>query len=89
MMAITIPMVNVFPGTIMFSNPCTLFKPSIAEATEIGGVIMPSANKVVAPKIVGITRFLLYLLTNAYKENTPPSPWLSALKVRITYLIVV
>ncbi|MNE68350.1 hypothetical protein D3C80_1640050 [compost metagenome] len=32
-------------------------KPSTAEATEIGGVIIPSANNVVAPKIVGITNF--------------------------------
>jgi hypothetical protein len=28
-------------------------------------------------------------LTKAYKAKIPPSPWLSALKVMITYLIVV
>ena len=33
-------------------------KPSTADATEIGGVIIPSANKHVAPRIVGITIFL-------------------------------
>ena len=61
----------------------------MAEETEIGGVIIPSANNVVAPKMVGITKYLLYLRTNAYNENTPPSPWLSARKVSHTYLMVV
>ena len=89
MIAITIPMVSVLPATMMSSNPFTEFNPSIAEETEIGGVMIPSANKVVAPKIVGITKYLLYLLTSAYNENTPPSPWLSARKVSQMYFRVV
>lgn len=88
-MVITIPMVKKFPGTIIFSKPLTEFKPSIAEDTEIGGVIIPSANNVVAPSIVGITKYLLYLRTSAYKENTPPSPWLSARRVNQMYFTVV
>ena len=68
----------------------TTSKPSTAEATEIGGVIIPSANKVAAPKIVGITsRPLPNRFTRAYNEKTPPSPWLSAFKVKIMYLNVV
>ena len=37
----------------------TISKPSIAEATEIGGVIIPSANNVVAPNIATIAKFFL------------------------------
>ena len=57
-MATTIPIVNALPGTIISSRPLTIFNPSIADATEIGGVIIPSASNVVAPKIVGNTNFL-------------------------------
>jgi len=32
-------------------------KPSIADATEIGGVIIPSARSAVAPRIVGMTKY--------------------------------
>ena len=40
--------------------------PSTAEATEMGGVIIPSAKSVVAPRMVGITNFPLpNRLTNA------------------------
>jgi hypothetical protein len=46
-------MVNALPGTIIFSRPFTPFKPSIADATDIGGVIMPSAKSVAAPTIAG------------------------------------
>ena len=35
----------------------TASNPSTADATEIGGVIIPSASKHVAPRIVGITNF--------------------------------
>ena len=46
---ITIIIGNVgIPGT---TSP----RPSTAEATEMGGVIIPSAKSVVAPRIVGIT----------------------------------
>ncbi len=83
------PIVNPLPGTIVFSKPFTILNPSIAEATEIGGVIMPSASKVVAPRIVGITSFLPYLRTSAYNENIPPSPSLSACSVSQMYLTVV
>ena len=43
-----------------------IFKPSTADATDIGGVIIQSAKSVVAPKIVGITsRFTPYRRTTA------------------------
>ena len=45
--AITIGIVGKWGTTV--SNPST------AEATEIGGVIIPSAKRQVAPRIVGIT----------------------------------
>ena len=62
----------------------------MAEATEIGGVIIPSANKALPPIIAGTINHLnLVRLTNVYKEKIPHSPLLSALKVRITYFIVV
>ena len=69
--------------------PDTEFNPSIADDTEIGGVIIPSAKSVVAPNMVGITKYLLYLRTMAYNEKTPPSPWLSARRVSHTYFMVV
>ena len=65
------------------------FKPSMAEATEIGGVIMPSAIKAAPPIMAGITSHLFCRLTNVYKEKIPPSPLLSALNVSTTYLRVV
>jgi hypothetical protein len=52
----------------MFDNPST------AEATEIGGVIIPSAKSVEAPRIVGMIKYLPYLRTSANSENIPPSP---------------
>ena len=41
----------------------------MAEATEMGGVIIPSANKVVAPNMATNTSFLLYFPTSAYNEK--------------------
>ena len=89
MIPITIPTVKLFPGTIIFSKLCTPFKPSMAEATEIGGVMMPSANNVAAPSIAGKYNQCRYRHTNAYREKIPPSPLLSACNVRIIYLKVV
>ncbi len=64
--------------------------PSIADDTEIGGVIIPSANKAAPPIIAGNANHLICILrTNAYKEKIPPSPLLSALSVRIIYFTVV
>src|SRR4029078_11776106 len=65
------------------------FKPSTAEVTEMGGVIIPSANNAAPPRLAGINSHLPLLLTRAYKENIPPSPRLSAFNVRITYFTVV
>src|SRR5678816_702144 len=65
------------------------FNPSIADVTEIGGVIIPSASKAAPPSIAGMTSHFFLRLTNANKENIPPSPLLSACNVRITYLMVV
>jgi hypothetical protein len=65
-------------------------KPSLAEETEIGGVIIPSASMEAPPMIAGIASHLMCILrTSAYKEKIPPSPLLSALRVRIMYLKVV
>ena len=76
--AITIGIVGI--SGMITSNPST------AEATEIGGVMIPSANKVAAPKIVGIINLPFpNRFTRAYNEKTPPSPWLSAFKVKIMY----
>ena len=67
-----------------------VFTPSIAEETEIGGVIIPSAKSVQPPIIAGNNNHLtLVFLIKAYNEKIPPSPLLSALSVRITYLTVV
>ena len=51
---ITIPTVKLLPGTIVFSNPFTPPNPSIADETEMGGVIIPSAKSIAAPIIAGI-----------------------------------
>ncbi|MNY65514.1 hypothetical protein D3C86_2027900 [compost metagenome] len=48
-MTITIGTTGISPSDF------TIDKPSTADATDIGGVMIPSANKVVAPRIVGIT----------------------------------
>lgn len=63
--------------------------PSMADVTDIGGVIMPSANKAAPPIMAGITNHFFLRLTKAYNENIPPSPLLSAWRVNTTYLIVV
>lgn len=63
--------------------------PSIADVTDIGGVIMPSASRAAPPTIAGKTVHLPCRFTNAYNENIPPSPLLSALRVNITYFTVV
>src|SRR6476646_792751 len=61
----------------------------MADETEIGGVIIPSASSVPAPTIQGRYSHRLYLRTNAYREKIPPSPRLSAWSVKSTYLKVV
>ena len=61
----------------------------MAEVTVMGGVIIPSASRAAPPIMAGITSHFFRLLTSAYKLNIPPSPLLSAFKVRITYLKVV
>lgn len=47
------------------SSPWRLVMPSTADATDMGGVSIPSANNVVAPRIVGMASHFPYLLTNA------------------------
>jgi hypothetical protein len=50
--------------------------PSMAEVTEMAGVINPSEISVAHPMIAGkITHPALYLLTNAYNAKIPPSPF--------------
>ena len=82
MMDITIGIISIFG--LITSNP------SIAEATDMGGVIIPSANNVAPPSIAGTYNHLTCILrTSAYKEKIPPSPLLSARSVRMIYLNVV
>ena len=64
-------------------------KPSMADVTEMGGVIIPSASNAAPPIIAGKTSHFFCRRTNAYKEKIPPSPLLSARNVRMTYLTVV
>ena len=68
---------------------CNCLNPSIAEVTVIGGVMMPSAKSAAPPSMAGLTNHFLLLRTRAYTLKMPPSPLLSALRVRITYLTVV
>ena len=64
--------------------------PSTAEVTVMAGVIIPSASNVAPPNIAkNTTLFLVLFFINAKSENTPPSPWLSALSAINTYLVVV
>ncbi len=52
--------------------------------------MIPSANKALPPIIAGmINHLILVLFTKAKSAKIPPSPWLSALSVMITYLMVV
>src|SRR5207237_80915 len=74
---------GIEPNTVIF------LKPSMAEVTEIGGVIIPSANKAAPTIMEGKTNHFFLLLTSANNENIPPSPLLSALNVRTTYFNVV
>ena len=62
---------------------------SIAEVTEMGGVMIPSAKSAAPPIIAGMTNHFFLRLTNAYKANVPPSPLLSAFNTNKTYLTVV
>ena len=66
-----------------------LRKPSMEEVMEIGGVIIPSASSAAPPSMAGRISHFFCRLTSAYNENMPPSPRLSARRVRITYFTVV
>ena len=82
----------MIPNTIgiVGMSGCMACNPSMAEATDMGGVIIPSASKVAPPISAGKTNHGVFRRrTNAYKENIPPSPLLSARRVMITYLMVV
>ncbi len=46
---------------LMFPKEGICFNPSIAEVTEIGGVIIPSASKAAPPNIAGMTNHFLFL----------------------------
>ena len=47
----------------------TCLSPSIADVTDIGGVIIPSASSAAPPIIAGITSQRRRLLTSAYNEK--------------------
>jgi hypothetical protein len=83
-----IRIINKTIGTVCISG-LKILSPSIADATDIGGVIIPSASNAQPPIIANKYTFLNLRLTRAYSENIPPSPLLSARSVIITYLIVV
>ena len=51
--------------------------------------MIPSASNAAPPIIAGIISHLARFLKIAYSEKIPPSPLLSALRVIITYFIVV
>ena len=74
----------VFIEGIMSCNPST------AEVTVIAGVIIPSARRVAPPSIAkrATLRLVLFFI-KAKRENTPPSPLLSAFSAIITYFVVV
>ena len=67
-MAITMPTVKLFPGTIIFSKPLTPPNPSIADETEMGGVIIPSANNMAAP-------MMAWCLDTYYKDLFHQENW--------------
>ena len=86
-MTITIGTVSVTNGVP--SLWWSIFNPSIAEETEIGGVIIPSASKVAPPIMAGKVNHFAWRLTNAKRAKIPPSPLLSARKIKMTYFNVV
>ena len=55
----------------------------------MGGVITPSARRVAAPIIAGTVSHFACLLTRAKSAKIPPSPRLSARRIKITYFNVV
>src|SRR3546814_10435022 len=61
----------------------------MADDTEIGGVIMPSASSAQPPIIAGMTSHLALRLIRENREKIPPSPLLSAFNVISTYFTVV
>jgi hypothetical protein len=66
-MAITIGIVGI--------SGLNICSPSTAEETEIGGVIIPSANNKLPPIMAGtINHCILVFFTKEYKEKIPPSP---------------
>ncbi len=88
-------MTTVSGITILFKSGCTTSKPSTAERTEIAGVITDSPSNIQAPSAPNMSntlnRLRLVLAERnaiAIKDNTPPSPWLSARKTKVTYFNV-
>src|SRR3546814_11076863 len=61
----------------------------MADDTEIGGVIMPSASSAQPPIIAGMTSHLALRQIRENREKIPPSPLLSAFNVISTYFTVV
>ena len=72
---------------------CSTSTPSTALSTEIAGVIMLSPSKRAAPnKPNGSSQLLLLVLdrlglTSVVRARIPPSPFKSACKITIRYLI--
>ena len=81
------------------TNGCSIgvitSSPSTAESTEIAGVIIASPKNIAAPKMPRPTSHQrsrpwrsVPRETSAVSARMPPSPWLSARMISITYLSV-
>ena len=81
-------MIAMTIGTVL-SSGLKILNPSMAEETEIGGVIIPSASSVPPPMMAAQINLGFLLRINAKREKIPPSPLLSARNVMKTYLKVV
>ena len=79
-------------GTTRWLRPgAATFSPSIAERTEIAGVIMPSPKNKAAPKIPSMTNAVALATrlrcSSAARAMIPPSPRLWARMMNPAYLI--
>ena len=76
-MAITI-------GIVLISG-LRILSPSTAAATEIGGVIIPSASSAAPPMMAGQINLGFLLLNKAKSEKIPPSPSLQRAAMMAVY----
>ena len=77
--------INKTTGTTGTSDN-TKPKPSIADVTVIAGVMTPSARRALPPTMASTDKETVFLRMRPNNAKIPPSPWLSARSVMITYL---